>query len=333
MINIVAYPNASGSRYWRLEDPFKYLNKTGKFNAIISTEGITDKMAKQGDIHILQSCVDKEGIALLHYYQQEQGKKIITEVDDFLEINKDNPHSKEHEMVQAREVIEITMGIADAITTTTPYLANKLKKFNNNTYVLPNLMDMERWDGTTSDNTSDTIRIGWCGSITHLDDIKSVVEPLKQVLRENKNVQLVLVGDLRFRELFEGYNVECMLGVPFSFYPTKLRGLRFDIGIAPLIDNEFNRCKSAIKFYEMAIAGATFVGSKTVYSVEVVDGETGFIVESGQEWVNTLNMLIKDKRKRSLTAKNAKAFVLEQKSLEKGINKWTSCYSSVLGLK
>jgi len=47
-----------------------------------------------------------------------------------------------------------------------------------------------------------------------------------------------------------------MLAVPFDAYPMRLAGLRLDIGLAPLIDNEFNHCKSKIKYFEYSIVKA-----------------------------------------------------------------------------
>jgi len=44
-------------------------------------------------------------------------------------------------------------------------------------------------------------------------------------------------------------------------YPRRCWSTRSDFQIAPLVDNEFNRCKSALRFYESSIAGMGFFGS------------------------------------------------------------------------
>jgi len=144
-LNIIAWGNDSGSKSWRLVDPFKYLRRKG-INARVSSNGINKREIAWADICIVQSCTDKEGIALLYRYQQEYGKKIVVECDDWLELNEDSPFNVEHDLAEAQFVISRTMKMADMVTTTTPYLAKRLKAFNKKTTVLGNYIDLDRWD-------------------------------------------------------------------------------------------------------------------------------------------------------------------------------------------
>ncbi len=82
-MKICGWGNDSGSCYWRLVDPFKYLRKRG-IKAYVSQNGINDDEVGWADILITQSCTDKKGIALLYQYQQEHCKKIVIECDDGL---------------------------------------------------------------------------------------------------------------------------------------------------------------------------------------------------------------------------------------------------------
>ena len=126
-MNICSWGNDSGSKFWRLVDPLKYLRQRG-FNAYVSENGINKIEANWADVNVIQSCTDKNGIALLYQLQQEKGKKIVVECDDYIELNKDSPFKRDHEIYDAKFVITQTMKIADMITTTTPYLARQLKK-------------------------------------------------------------------------------------------------------------------------------------------------------------------------------------------------------------
>lgn len=331
MIKVAMWPNPSGSRYWRLEDPAKYLNRLGDFDVRVIEEGITEEVAQWADIYVLQGCVDRVGIALLYTYQQEFGKRIVVDADDFPKVEAHNPYKVEHDRYNAAAVVKRTMQIADMVTTTTPYLAKRLRKLNPHVVVLPNYMDMERWDLPKLTNGSEEVRVGWVGSITHEKDIKLIRKALIDLLINRPQVKLIFMGDTRFKELFPGFNVETYLGVPFEAYPTRLHGLRLDIGIAPLRDTEFNRCKSPIKTYEYGICGVPVVASKMcVYQAEVKDDKTGLLAYSDGTWLTYLEILVDDVARRRKLGQRLYRHVREERDLSKHIHKWAAAYKGLV---
>lgn len=118
-------------------------------------------------------------------------------------------------------------------------------------------------------------------------------QPLREwvikMVKEDK-INLTIMGDFPwfFRDIAPKVNF-----IPWTNtynYPRRCWSTKADFQIAPLVDNEFNRCKSALRFYESAIAGMGFFGSvfdgsydspyeeifpdckiKTSYSVEEID--------------------------------------------------------------
>jgi len=327
-MNVIAWGNSSGSKYWRLIDPFKHLRKHG-IKAIVSEQGINQTECNWADINIIQSCTDKNGIAYLYQLQQENGKKMVIECDDYFEVNPDSPFAYEHKIYDAKFVITRSMQVADMITTTTNYLAEKLKKLNKNVVVLPNYIDTARWDLNYLPNDTGKIRIGWAGSITHVDDVKLIVNPIRRICREFKNVQLVMVGDPRVSALFEGLPVENMNGVPFEAWPSKLYSLRLDIGLAPLRDTLFNRCKSNIKWIEYSIAQIPGVYSPTVYDNYDFDGIYGQIAKNEEQWYRCIKNYIICENLRKDIASRARSAVLTGYTLKTNIHKWIKAYEGL----
>lgn len=327
-MNICAWGNGSGSKYWRLVDPLKYLEKRG-FKTLLSENGINKADATWADANVIQSCTDKNGIAYLYQLQQEEGKKLVVECDDFFDLNEDSPFNEEHDLFEAKFVITQTMKFADMITTTTPYLAKKLRKYNKNVVVLPNYIDYERWNQPYMPNDTKKIRIGWAGSITHLNDMKMIVKPLKKICKEFKNIQLVIIGDPRVAELFKGLNVESMNGVPFEVWPSKLHSLRLDIGLAPLRDTEFNRCKSNIKWIEYSIAKVPGVYSPTVYNNYDFDGNYGQIAETEEQWYRCIKNYIICENLRKDIASRARGAVKTGYTLKTNVGKWVKAYNKL----
>lgn len=326
-MRILAFPNGTGSTAWRLTDPFKYLNKIDGFECKISPNVILHDETQEYDVYVIQSVTHKEGLAFLYGLQQEEGKKIVCEVDDFIKVSPDNPHKAEHEMLQAEEVTKVMLRVADMVTTTTPYLAEKLREFNKNVVVLPNYMDLDgRWGGDVRKNTSDEIRIGWAGSITHFEDIKLIEKPLKRILSEYPKVKLILMGDMRFRDMFEGYNVDVKLGVPIDVYPAILRSAQLDIGLAPLVDNEFTRCKSWIKPMEYALCKVPCIAS----NVEPYKKSLAVTrVDNVDDWYYELKDFVEDEYLRRKSGETAHKQLYEKYNLKDHIGEWVEAYNSL----
>ena len=327
-MNVAMYTNPSAAAYWRLADPAKYLRKMG-IEARVMQDGVTREACEWADVIVTQMCVDKDMIALIREYQVLHGKKYVVEQDDLPDVDTSNPHLIEHDISDAPEVIKISMGIADMVTTTTKALAARLSEYNKNVVVLPNVMDLERWDKPKQHNTSDTIRIGWLGSVTHLKDLELVVNPLRRICAEYPNVLIVTVGDMRVKGLLEGLQAEVMLGVPFEAYPARLNGLRLDIGLAPLLPTEFNKCKSNIKWMEYAIAEVAGVYSPTVYRHQGFEPSLGLIAETEEQWYRCIKNLIDHPEMRKGIVDNAYRMVVRKHNLAKEVYRWADAYKSL----
>lgn len=330
MKKIGFFGNSSASAQWRLEDPAKYVNKGGLFKMVKCLGGINDDSIQDLDAVIIQGCVDKQGIATLAAYQAEKGLKVIVEQDDQIEVDPSNPHAKSHEITDAANMIKITMGFADMVTTSTDYLADKLSKYNKNVVVLPNYMDLHRWDIHPKNyNCSNQIRIGWVGSITHIEDLKMVVPALEMIYKEYPDMYFVTVGDPRIKDSVK-FPSEVMMGVPFDVWPTKLHSLRLDVAIAPLVPNEFNRCKSNIKSLEYGIAQYPGVYSPTVYGSEHgFDGKRGLIATDTRSWYQSIKNIIECANLANDIVDSNYAYVKSWYNLEKKIGMWEKAYSSL----
>lgn len=320
------YTNSSASAQWRLQDPAKYMD----FEIRFPQEGIKEEDIQWADSVTLQGCVDKDAIAMIAYYK-DQGKKLVLEQDDRIVVEDDNPHKKQHDIVGASKIIEITAKMSDMITCTTPYLANNLKQYNDNVVVLPNYMDMKRWDlpDKHANTNPNQIRIGYFGSITHLEDIKMILPALHKIYKEFPNVMFVFVGDPRIADLMEGLPSEVMMGVPFDGYPAKLHSLSLDIAIAPLRDSEFNKNKSNIKALEMAIANYPGVLSSTIYEEPGFHENRGLIAHNLDDWYINLKRLILDKELAKHIINYAYKYTKDNYDLEKNIGMFNQAYNSL----
>lgn len=95
---------------------------------------------------------------------------------------------------------------------------------------------------------------------THDADFAVVVPALRRFLRSHPDVSLEVVGHLNWeRQGFPVDRVRHREMVPYDYLPQFLASSW--VNLAPLVDNRFNRCKSAIKFLEAAAFGCPTIAS------------------------------------------------------------------------
>jgi glycosyltransferase involved in cell wall biosynthesis len=100
----------------------------------------------------------------------------------------------------------------------------------------------------------------------------------------------------------------------------------FDIGLAPLVDNRFNRSKSFIKILEYAALGVPFIASPVgPYADHVVDGVTGFLASTPDEWAERLDQLIRSPWLRMKIGGAARDWAAEW-TTDRWIGKWEELY-------
>lgn len=196
---------------------------------------------------------------------------------------------------------------ADAVVTTTPHLKETYAKFNENIFIVPNSLDFKGdrkfvgWD-KVSVRKHRGVRVGWIGGRTHFDDIMSVAPVLRDVLDEFKNVKLVLVNSALKRSCellgkpypFEGRRVlEADRSVAINRYAPFAASFGFDIGIAPLVDCNFNRSKSNLRWLEYSAMKVPSVCQNVGHFATTINhGKDGLLVTTPEEWGKALRALV-----------------------------------------
>lgn len=215
------------------------------------------------------------------------------------------------------------LSCADYITVATEPLRLALHSINENIEVLPNIVDPKEWLFKRKKHTK--IRIGWVWSPTHIPDIPVVAEALEKIYNKYKDeIEIVIFG--REHNLFK-FPTTNIKGVPFNEYPRVFTEAGIDISICPLADNDFNKCKSNIKWLESTLAGACVVASKVYpYEHSIKHGKTGYLADSTNQWVKHLSYLIENKEKRQEVAHNALQTVLKEYTSN---DKWIKFYQSL----
>jgi glycosyltransferase involved in cell wall biosynthesis len=159
--------------------------------------------------------------------------------------------------------------------------------------------------------SSEAIAVGFAGTFRQAEFETLIFPALQQLLTEQPEVAspealrlaVMLVSEGEFAAyhktlatfpqlvdritLLEGHT-------DFATYIKRLQACQWDIGLSPLIETPFTRCKSAIKWLDYSACAMAGLYSRTPpYRDEVTQGETGWLVENTVEaWVEGLTRLL-----------------------------------------
>jgi len=266
---------------------------------------------------------------------KSKGKKIIIDFDDdYINIPEDSPEQTEIIDKNTGEAykfpptmrslyVQMFIQLADMVTVTTNELRSLYLPWNKSIKVIPNCVSEEMRRDYPKIN-HEKIRILWSGSSSHLPDLALVKEPLRRIVEKyGDQIEIHLQSTLDEKTLKEIVpSAICHDAVPFGDYLNSIQDINADIAIAPLRPITFNKSKSNLKYCQMTLMGAAFVGSKFGPYKNIDHGEDGFLASNEKEWFNCLSFLIKNEALRSKLVKNATKYVNNNHMLDKHLHRW-----------
>lgn len=259
------------------------------------------------------------------------GNPVIYDTDDLLFDLPDN-HILRPAFEKYKPYMLDFMRSVDAITVSTPALAETVRPFNRNVHVLPNLIDDSLWN-TIPTKQYEKIVIGFSGSSTHAGDIAMIEDALLRIVQKyGSQIIFKFLGSVSER-LSKLPCVEFLDFQPsYCDYALSLMGAGIDIAIVPLEDTPFNRCKSNIKWLEYSACGIPGVYSDVLpYNSCVTNGHTGLLAGSTtEEWFASLETLITNKVLRHAIGAMAQKRVLAEYSLSKKAYLYSDLYKEIL---
>lgn len=226
---------------------------------------------------------------------------------------------------------KVTAQTVDAITTSTENLKQVHLKDNKNIYVLPNSVDFDRWAKAKRPEHPD-IRIGCLLSSSHHEDAMILKTVIPTILEKYPNAHFYYLN--MYNYVFANDKFKDQLH-PISWiqlkdWPETVVGLGLDIGLAPLVDNMFNRAKSNLRYLEYSAAKMAPIVSPVLPYTMVEHGKTGLVAKTPQDWINCISELIDNKVKRETIATNAHKYIKANFDIKTSIKQWEKVYTNVI---
>ncbi len=268
----------------------------------------------------------------------QTGKPVLYEIDDLLyDLPEDHPEKAYFRPVEGQILAAIRD--AGAVITSTIPLAKHIRQINPNTWILANYLDDNLWKLDSANqpmlDKDQSVRIGYMGGITqtHMPDILSIKGVLDYLLdRFGEKICLhfwgVVPPDLLERENVVFHADKFPNYKEFAAYFSQQS---IDIFIAPLIEGDFNDCKSAIKYLEYSSLSAPGVYSNVFPYREIIrPGVNGFLAANEEEWKEALIRLVEDRVLRRNIGEAALNTVKNQFLLSRHAQEWGRIYEAAI---
>jgi len=218
-----------------------------------------------------------------------------------------------------------TLKAAHLVTCSTPRVAEYVKRETSpdlNTFVAYNAINFDEYPDVELADHPQEVRVLWQGSATHHEDLWPLNDSLARVARKYPNTTWWFWG-APYEWAMRNIPRERMKLIPwlhFEAYKTRLSTINHDINLAPLAPHTFNQSRSAIKWYESSAIckpAATLAQNTGPYADEIVEGETGLLFSTPEEFETKLGALIEDATLRKTLASNAKDWVRTNRDARK----------------
>ncbi|HLC01770.1 MAG TPA: glycosyltransferase [Anaerolineales bacterium] len=270
-----------------------------------------------------------------------RAKPVVYELDDLLlrlpDVHPDRSRYERTRFPIMRAILE-----ADAVIAPSATLCEFLSEFNPSTWLYPNYLVDAYWTlpasaGARNNASVRPLVVGYMGGHSHSPDIAMIAPVLLHLLeRYREKISLRFWGLAPPPELSTWPNVEAIHPglVDYEEFARYFGRQECDIFVAPLLDNMFNRCKSALKFLEYSSLGVPGVYSRVApYESVVRQGENGFLASNEHEWETQLSLLIEDAGLRSRVGTQAQLTVRDNWLLSEHGGEWADTLAKIASVQ
>lgn len=268
---------------------------------------------------------------------KDLGFKLVYDLDDNMwNLPASNPAARI--LATMREGFYDCAHMCDLLTVSTPGLKSAVKtvmpKLPAEIVVVPNAIDKNLFHVSERvEKNDDKFVVGWGGSNTHAGDIREAWEILPGLLEELPKLHLEFIGHGPPKSIEDHPRVKIRNFVPVAEYFARYTSWNWDVVLAPLDDNRFNRSKSNIKMLEASMMGSVCLGSPVAPYIEFTDHNPVLkylLCKNRDAWRQKIIELYHNRDLYSGLVSAMRLVTNEHYSIQKVKDQWESALMSVL---
>lgn len=264
-ILLVGGGRPNGVSYHRLLKPHQVMCRHYEVdvNDCDAIEQVSDESLQKFDIVIANRTLANGATCQEQLSQikriKHNGCKFIIDIDDYWYLHHGHELSKWWVSRNMTSLIEANISNADYVMTTHDVIGKLTKR---DYIVMPNGIDASDMQWNVKPKAiRNTVEFGWCGSNNHIYDINLMGKALRRLNGEDVNYRMAYVGYSpkmpnvkKYEHVLTGYDTAKdnqyvnIQGLPVDEYATLYD--QIDVALIPMVNNQFNSCKSNLKMLE-----------------------------------------------------------------------------------
>lgn len=299
---------------------------------------VIDDVRKMHDVDVvIMQRLMHDGLTRHIKLARQAGQVIINDVDDWywgLDPS-NNAWKASHPKYNKEENINFYKTIIEAstlVTTSTSFLYERIKKWNNKILLLPNTVDTKAFKKHDHTKNKDVV-IGWAGSTAHRSkDLQILGGVLPSFNSTTTQISYLHAGHHDGSPYFAdevGLPKEKVKTLPMCDPEKYPEMFQMDIGIAPLRDFPFNHAKSEIKLLEYSASGIPWIASALpAYKSLVKEFGLGRTAKNPHQWTRHLTALTDSRELRKEEGERLYELV-KKRDVAMGGERWQKILSSL----
>lgn len=143
--------------------------------------------------------------------------------------------------------------------------------------------------------------IGYMGTEGHAQDLALVVPAIEALMGEFPSLRFETFGTIAMPQQLLRFQDRVMHHPPIAGYPAFLAYLAeigWWLGLAPLEDGNFNRCKADTKWVEYSMAGIAVVAAAGPVYRRACAEDAGMLAATKAEWLASMRLLLRNGARR-----------------------------------
>lgn len=285
---------------------------------------VNRRLIDRADVVVLGRVLSAPFAKILEWVKAA-GKPLVHELDDNLvDVPDDIPGLGYARDPDVRRLLIDCLRAANVIRVYAPALRDRLAEYSDHIQLVTGPLDWTLIPDRLPPKDARRVRLVYATSRAQDRIGALVVGPLRRALDAFPHAELTVWGPT-LEGLSDHPRVRHLAHVgDYDAFFSRFVAEAFDLGLAPLPDDGFHRCKSNNKFREFAAAGvAGLYSDMAVYRPWVTAGQTGWLVPDGEDaWFGAIEEAITNVDLRTRVADNARRFAREHFNAQVTDREW-----------